>query len=188
MKGLKETVSEAAEALSLVESRRETAISESRKIIRLSKSVIHSVHTGESYESDREEMNRLVMTLTCGLSDEQMSSGPVADALMEYTEAEILCQIVEGKDVLSFKEMCIPPQPWVLGLADVIGELRRRIVTDLMNGDIKEAKHLFACMEEICDELLMLDVPDAVLPVRRKQDVARSLVEKTRSDVLNNKN
>ena len=72
-----------------------------------------------------------------------------------------------------------------MGLADTVGEIRRVIVGSLMDGDRKRAKALFAAMEDIAEELLMFDVPDAVVPLRRKQDIARGIVEKTRSDMLN---
>jgi translin len=39
-------------------------------------------------------------------------------------------------------------------------------------------------MEEISEELRMMDVPDAVVPLRRKQDIARGIMDKTRSDML----
>jgi translin len=71
-----------------------------------------------------------------------------------------------------------------MGLADTIGEIRRVIVGCLMNGDTDRAKALFAAMEEISEELLMMDVPDAVVPLRRKQDIARGIMDKTRSDML----
>ena len=74
-----------------------------------------------------------------------------------------------------------------MGMADTIGELRRIVLTHLMESDADTAKELFSVMEIMCEGLMMFDVPDAILPIRRKQDVARGVVEKTRSDLLNAK-
>ena len=38
-------------------------------------------------------------------------------------------------------------------------------------------------MEDIFTALMRFDYPDAILPIRRKQDIVRSLLEKTRGEV-----
>jgi len=38
-------------------------------------------------------------------------------------------------------------------------------------------------MEEIYDQLMRFDHPSAIVPIRRKQDVARTLIEKTRGEI-----
>ena len=38
-------------------------------------------------------------------------------------------------------------------------------------------------MEDIYTALMRFDYPDAIVAVRRKQDIARSLLEKTRGEV-----
>ena len=48
-----------------------------------------------------------------------------------------------------------------------------------------DARVLFERMEAVGDNVLGFDVPDAIAPIRRKQDVARSIIEKTRSDITN---
>jgi translin len=54
-----------------------------------------------------------------------------------------------------------------------------------MDTNIDEAKYLFSIMDELCEGLLVFDVPDSILPIRRKQDIARGIIERTRSDLLN---
>lgn len=185
MNGLRETVDAVASELSLSEDRRNTAIAESRKIIRLSKNVIHAIHVGQPYVEEEREMASRMQSLIKDVTSDILYNGPAADAMMEYAEAELLSDVVENREIRSFSDLGITPQSWIMGLADAVGEIRRVIVTKLMNSDIAGARALFASMAEICEELLLLDVPDAVLPIRRKQDVARSLVDKTRSDLLN---
>ncbi len=185
MDGLKETVKEVADALAEAEKKRDLALAESRKIIRLSKNVIHAIHVDADCTGSMKEMEDRMSSLISGLSGEMMYSGPAADAMMEFAEAEILFDVISDRRIRSPSELGITPQSWAMGLADTVGEIRRVIVRKLMDGDDARAKVLFAAMEDIAEELLMFDVPDAVVPLRRKQDVTRGIVEKTRSDMLN---
>ena len=95
----------------------------------------------------------------------------------------VLASIVAEGRIPSFSEIGVPAGPWVLGLADSVGELRRIVTTRLMDGDMEGARRFFGIMEEISGEIMMLDVPDAVAPVRRKQDIVRGIMDRTRSDM-----
>ena len=70
-----------------------------------------------------------------------------------------------------------------MGLGDAVGELRRDMVQNLADGNTAKAREVFASMEMLCDALMSLDVKDSVAPVRRKQDLARQLVERSRSEI-----
>ena len=157
---------------------REESISMSRKVIRLSKNMIHAIHAGEDCSGPRKEMKEAISKM-------DMSQPASLDAMMEYSEAEILLAIVNGTDIPSPEDLGIDCGSWLMGMADAIGELRRVILTRLMESDLESAKTLFVSMDELCEGLMVFDVPDAILPIRRKQDVARSLLERTRSDLLN---
>ena len=157
---------------------RESSIAASRKVIRLSKNMIHAIHGGEDCSAPREEMRSIVSGMDRG-------SPATLDAMMEYSEAEILYAIVNGIDIPSPEDLGIDEGSWLMGMADTIGELRRVILTRLMESDLESAKGLFMAMDELCEGLMVFDVPDAILPIRRKQDVARGLLERTRSDLLN---
>ncbi len=186
MDGLSENIASVKEYLDNSEAEREQIIAESRKIIRLSKKAIHSIHLGEDPTDDLETMKKMMVSLISSVK-QCGDTGPLADAMMEYAEASLLYDVVTGNVLRSPEELAITKTSWLMGLADTIGEIRRVIVTMLMSSKIDEAMSLFTKMEAICEELLMFDVPDAVLPIRRKQDVARSLVERTRSDLMNAK-
>ena len=79
--------------------------------------------------------------------------------------------------------MGLPGTAYVLGLADVIGELRRFALERLREGKADEASRYLDMMEELFLVIMRFDFPDAIIPIRRKQDVARSLLEKTRGEV-----
>ena len=81
-------------------------------------------------------------------------------------------------------EYHIPSRPYLNGLADVIGELRRAALDLLRRDNVLKAEHLLDIMEDILEGLQSFDYPNALVPdLRRKCDVGRSLVEKTRGDL-----
>jgi translin len=148
---------------------------------------MHAIHSHERHE----DLLNAVVNEYNGLyssvrhEPEVLFSGPVNDAMMELAEMCILSSIVLKKDVPSFIDLNVTPQAWVLGRADCLGEMRRILLDRLMNGDIEGAKDMFRSMEDVCEAVMSFDVPDAILPVRRKQDVARSVMERTRTDITN---
>ena len=187
MNDVRDGVACVKERMDALESARERSVIASRSIIRKTKKAIHSIHTEEEYEnilnSAMMEYNSLISSI--GSEPEVLLSGPVADAMMELSEACILSSIVLGKSIPSYLSLNVTPQSWAMGLADCLGELRRILLSHLMNDRIKEAKEVFDKMEIVCDSVLSFDVPDAILPIRRKQDVSRSIMERTRSDITN---
>ncbi|HIJ16733.1 MAG TPA: RNA-binding protein, partial [Thermoplasmata archaeon] len=49
--------------------------------------------------------------------------------------------------------------------------------------NVMRANYFLDRMEDLYTALMRFDYPDAIVAVRRKQDVARSLLEKTRGEV-----
>lgn len=183
MEGIEDNVRSAAEVFERMERERETALECSRRIIRLSKRAIHAIHVGEDISGPFAQLDAAVSeVLSIGSSEVRMSQA-VQDALMEYAEARILDAAVSGDRLPSPEDLGINAAAWVLGLADCVGELRRVVTSCLMDGDMVNAERHFATMEEISGQLMLLDVPDAIAPVRRKQDIARGIMDRTRSDM-----
>ena len=187
MNGLSDAVRDATDRLSELEKKRESAISASRIITRKTKNMIHAIHLGDGRSSMEKGLLDDVGKVLEELGDEPsvLYSAVVQDALGEYAEAFIFAAIVKGKEIPSFDSLGISPQSWVMGLADSIGEVRRMVLTYLIDGKVDDARVLFERMEAVGDDVLRFDVPDAIAPIRRKQDVARSIIEKTRSDITN---
>ncbi|MFA6800191.1 MAG: RNA-binding protein [Candidatus Methanomethylophilaceae archaeon] len=185
MEGLSEGLESASEFFNRAEEHREYAIRSSRDIIRRSKKIIHSIHEGEDCSEDADKIAEEIRRLVSGLAEEPsvLYSGPAADAMSEYAEAAILGSMLEKGTVPTHTALGITEPSWALGLADSVGELRRVALKCLMSGDIERAINVYRMMEEVTDGLLMFDVPDAVAPMRRKQDIARSVMERTRSDI-----
>jgi len=111
-------------------------------------------------------------------------SGIVDAAFQEYTEAQTLLHLVEEDRFMDSEELDVPAISYVLGLADVIGEFRRRALDSLRKGDVKAAEKCLQTMEQIYVELMSMDEAYTLVPgLRRKSDVARHVIETTRGDV-----
>jgi translin len=187
MEKLTETAEDALWILQEAESRREYAIRCSRDIIRETKKVIHSIHVSEDNTETKNVLLGLVSELVACIKDYplSMSIGPADDALAEYAEAMIFDSIAKSEKIPSFGDLGIDPGPWVLGLADSLGEMRRVVLTSLMSGDVRCASSMFSKMEAVFHTIMLFDIPDPILPIRRKQDIARGVMERTRTDITN---
>ena len=82
------------------------------------------------------------------------------------------------------EELRVEEATYLNGLAEVVGELRRRILDILRSGYSEEAERLLTYMDEIYSVLVTIDYPDAITNgLRRQTDLARGIIEKTRGDV-----
>ncbi len=105
--------------------------------------------------------------------------------LQEYAEARIVFSAIEKKKIPSHGELGIAEIPYLNGLLDAVGELKREMYESLRRGNRHEAKYYFSMMEQVYDELLPLRFSNAVLPdFRHKQDVARMQIEQARGELL----
>jgi translin len=187
MRGISEIIASIDERMLRLEGLREKSMAASRSVIRMTKRAMHAMHSREDFKSIVDKAASEYGSLYESIRDEPeiLHSGPVADAMMELAEACIMSAILTDEDVPSHTRLSVTPQAWAMGLADALGELRRMLLTYLMNGETERAKDMFADMETVCDAVLSFDAPDAILPIRRKQDIARSVMERTRTDIAN---
>ncbi|MCJ7606361.1 MAG: RNA-binding protein, partial [Thermoplasmata archaeon] len=110
-------------------------------------------------------------------------SGYVESAFQEFAEVCITMNIIKEDDVPLPEEVGVGSVPYLLALGDTVGELRRLSLEALRRGDTVKANHFLDRMEDLYHALIRFNYPDAVVAIRHKQDVARSLLEKTRGDV-----
>jgi translin len=167
---------------------RERAITESRKVIRAAANTIRALHRSEWDEAERlvTESGSLLTSITDTLeaNPELLSHAVVQDAAKEYAEARITQAIFTGSEIPSFGDLGIDPVPYLHGLGEAVGEMRRRMLDLLRDGQIDEAERLLQAMDEFVDQLAQIDYPDGMTNgLRRTTDVSRSLVERSRSDL-----
>jgi translin len=164
---------------------REIAIKSSRAIIRMSSAVVHGMHKGQDGEAllveAIEEAHKLRSVLLEHL--DIWYSGIVQDALQEVAEAAVLNAIVHHQQLPDPESLGMPDSSYLMGMADTIGELRRFSLEALRQGNTSAAEAYLDIMEELFLVIMGFDYPDALVSIRRKQDIARSVLEKTRGDV-----
>jgi len=106
------------------------------------------------------------------------------DAVKEYAEGELTAALVEGRPLPLPVDLGVHAVPYLKGLGEAVGELRRRLLDQLRVGDLGAAEHTFSDMEVIHDLLAALDYPDGMTSqLRRTTDVARALIERSRADL-----
>ena len=167
---------------------REIAMKTCRQIVRLSSDLIYSLHQHRSEKSIVEgfkELKSKVTEVNTLLREhhEVYYSGFVEEAMQEYVEATLLRAAINGEAMLMPEQLRVNASTYVLGLADLIGEFRRIALDDMIKGKVKEASKWVGEMERLYIALSKLRFPSKVVEIRRKQDVARSLLDRTRGEL-----
>lgn len=159
-----------------------------RRATRLSKQSILFIHQERFEDAEKllKEASELLRKLHKISKDylDVAYSGLANAAHEEYAEARTLLMLIQENRFPNPKKLGVPSISYVLGLGDVIGELRRRALDALRKGDVKLAEDTLLLMEEIYVELVSMDDAFFIVPgLRRKCDVARHIIESTRGDV-----
>ena len=167
---------------------REQALRLSRNIIRDSANSIRATHRGE-FDNARQMLKQV-----SGLLDdieEALKSYPrvyyagfVEDAQKEYAEANATLAFMRGHTLPGPDELGVGAAPYMNGLAEAVGELRRFALDSLRRDDFSRCEEVLETMEEAYIVLLSMDFPEAVTGgLRRRTDAARGILERTRGDV-----
>lgn len=185
VKNLPEIIDEIEARLDEKDEVRELALKSSRAIARLAGAAIHRLHKGEGSGPELLEAREEALKLRSLLEDhpDLYHAGFVESALQEVCEAAVVHAILAGKALPGPKELGATDTAYLLGLGDSVGELRRLALEALRRGDVASAADHLKRMEDIFDGLLRFDYPNAIVALKRKQDVARSLIEKTRGEL-----
>jgi translin len=90
---------------------------------------------------------------------------------------------MKGKDLPDPDEIKTTYSSYLLGLCDLVGELRRTTLDSIRGGEPKEADEYLSMMEDIYDVIIRFDYPSGLLPIKKKQDMVRGMIEKTRGEL-----
>jgi len=167
---------------------REQGLRLSREIVRNSANSIRATHRG-----DFDQAHELLGTVTklaneaIDLRDEQPRvyyGGYIEDALKEYTEAATTLALVEGRPLPTAEDLNVGAAPYLGGLSDTVGEMRRFILDALRADDFSRCEELLDVMDETYTVLVTMDYPDAITRgLRRSTDMVRGILERTRGDL-----
>jgi len=151
---------------------RENLIKKSRDVLKLSKLLIYAVHRDElnnaakllkEIEKEKKALDKIATH-----SDKMLFEGSYKIALQEYAEAVLYYNfVISGKLV----ELDLTAEHYVLGLADLPGELNRRAVFLAGKGKVAEVGKIRDAVDGIYGELLKFDFRDN--EIRRKVDAVK---------------
>jgi translin len=167
---------------------REQALRWSRELIRACANSIRAIHRREFLHADRllgeaTVLNGQICTVLAGMGDLYWT-GYVQDAQKELVEAHSTYALVKGDALPDPTTLGIAPAPFLNGLAEAVGELRRYLLDRLRRGEVDGCERLLGAMDDIYSLLVTLDYPDALTGgLRRTTDSTRGILEKTRGDL-----
>jgi translin len=171
-------------------SARDEAIARSRELIRHCAEAIRAMHRREWDKAEAkltqartvaDEMRACIATYP-----DLYHSGYSQDALKELVEACCMQAIVRGEELPSAEGLNVEHATYLNGLGEAATELRRFILDILRreDGDMAEAERLLEWMDDIYDQLVTFDFPDAITGgLRRQTDIVRGVLERTRGDL-----
>lgn len=168
--------------------KREKVLLVAREVIRYSGETISLSHRQKREEALKkynlalqrlEELKRII--------DEypELLYGDVGTAYQEISEASIVLSLYFNEKLRTAEDLGIPEVYYILGIADAIGEMRRRVLELLRAEEKQEAENTYKMMEELYEILWTLEYPKAVVPgLRQKIDNLRRLLEETNHDLF----
>jgi translin len=169
-------------------SARDHALAQARQLTRACSLAIRAVHRDdlEGMNTNLGEASQLANNLRDSLKNypDLFYAGYTQDALKEFVEANVTCALIRNQALQTPEQLVVEPATYLNGLAEVVGELRRRTLDILRHGYSAEAERLLGYMDEIYSILVTMDYPDAITNgLRRQTDLARGIIEKTRGDI-----
>lgn len=155
-------------------------IRDERGVVRICAKAIKEVHKG-----NLQEAKELAARAKSGMEALPRIGNRRRMVEQEYTEAVAFIAVAEGGEIPSNNELGVEGEPYLLGLLDCIGEIKRLVVEQLREGKPEKAEYYFQRMEAIYDAIGHLHFSGALVPdLRHKQDVCRSLLEDARGKLI----
>jgi len=184
---LKKAFSEISNLFDILYQDREKILQLSRNIIRDCSIGIKHIHRQEfrmlqekttNIKINLENLGRLVN------KNPDIFSKYLKTPEQEFTELIVFRSIISKEEIPPPSEIKVSPINFALGLGDVIGELRRYALDNIRHSQTQDLNYILESMDEIYTSLFSIDYPSGVTQdLRRKVDVARNIIEKTRGDI-----
>ncbi len=178
----------AIEYLGLKHAARERALPKSRTAIRYCANSIRATHRQEFQAAEEllAQASTLLKEMEIDLRDHRdiFYAGFVQDAQKEYAEAATFAALTQSHPLPDATGLSIGWAPYLNGLGEMVGELRRYVLDQLRRGNLDDSELFLRHMDDVYSLLTTVDYPDAItLGLRRTTDTARSILEKTRGDL-----
>ena len=167
---------------------REKGLAFSRDALRHSANAIRAVHRGEFAQAERllHQAKTLLEQASEALADHPgiYYAGFVHNAQKEFAEWSLTLSLIAGRPLPLPQDLGMDVAPYLNGLGEAVGELRRHLLDSLRGGDISRCEGVLEAMDDIYSVLVTMDYPEAVTGgLRRTTDAVRGILERTRGDL-----
>ncbi len=167
---------------------RDLTLQRSRMLIRLCANSIRATHRREYAEAqsllDQAQEEAALMEKEAAPFGDILGSGYLLDALKEMAEAALTLAFVTGDELPTPASLKVPGAPYLNGLGEAAGELRRFALDAMRRDDLVEAERALGYMDDIYSLLVTMDFPDTLTRgLRRTTDMVRGVTERTRGDL-----
>jgi translin len=173
-----------------VEAARDQGLSLHRKVIKHCSLGIRAIHRQEFTEAEGllQQARQLLDQAQSALQEFPFIyyAGFLQDAQKEYAEGRLTQALIARTALPAPCDIGVDHAPYLNGMAEAVGEMRRYILDRIRAGDLSESERLLDDMDNIYYILISMDFPDAITRgLRRSTDVARGCLERTRGDLTN---
>lgn len=188
MEKLEKIIEEVHQVFDIRTKTRDQALKQARLLTRYCANSIRATHRNDSNLATDylRKAQELVQTLHADLAEfhDIYYAGYTQDALKEFAEASITYALIYNQGLPTPVDLDIEHSTYLRGLAESVGELRRKCLDILRHGHSQEAEKLLNHMDDIYAVLLTIDYPDAITGgLRRLTDIVRGVTERTRGDL-----
>jgi translin len=167
---------------------REEGLSISRDTIQYCANSIRAVHRGDVDES------KGLLKAACDNIDRAHKllephpriffAGFLQDAEKEYAEAATTLALIQGDPLPLPDQLGIGTAPYLNGLGEAVGEMRRHVLDLIRINDLERGEELLGLMDDIYYLLASVDYPPAITGgLKRTNDMVRGVLERTRGDL-----
>lgn len=167
---------------------REKGLALSRDCIQFCANSIRAAHRG-----DHEEAMRLMDAAKENIEAAHRLLDPfpriyyagfLQDAEKEFAEASCTFALVEEKPLPLPAELDVGVAPYLNGLGEAVGEMRRHSLDLIRENDLEKGESILGVMDDVYYLLASVDYPNAITAgLKRTNDMVRSVLERTRGDL-----
>ncbi|MBN1280135.1 MAG: RNA-binding protein [Candidatus Thermoplasmatota archaeon] len=188
MKNLNDIIGKIDHHISEKEKVREDALRNSRDIIISCRRGIQQLHQNHLQDAEQyiHQASEKMKQLNAGVKNhpDLQHTGFVENAAQEFVEIHCLYNIMSDQELPDPDALQTTYSAYLLGLCDVVGELRRGALDFMLQGNASKAHEYLHHMDRIFDAIMSFDYPSALVPIKKKQDMIRGLIEKTRGELV----
>jgi len=184
LQNIKSSLNKISKSLDAAQESREYLIKNTRDVVISCSQSIIAAHKGDLKDAKKKLQKAQKLLLINRKKADAGLKRYLVTPEQELVEAASFIAILEKKPIPSIDTLKVSNESYILGLLDLIGELKRNVFDNIRIGKSKEAARIFEIMENLYLHLYPFAMYDKLVKeARKKLDVNRRLIEDARSAV-----